>query len=281
MINRHTVNELIHRIWRNVVWHDCFGKAAELGFYFLLALFPLLIFLLSLISFMRGAEEIIISWLGTLMPQDSMGMINKWIKNFLSRRSGGLLSFSLIFSLWSASQGVRALLVALNRAYEVEEGRPFWKSELLALAITLALCLLVIGGVVLITFGDPLLRSFGNLLGLEIGAGSLWSVLNYSTGMAMLILGMGFVYFFAPNVQQDLRQIAPGTLFAVTAFIIVSYLFSLYLRYAPSYQAVYGSLGAVIILMLWLYLMAFIMYLGGEINAEVQKLAGKPVERKQ
>ena len=191
MINRHTVNELIRRIWHNVVWHDCFGKAAELGFYFLLALFPLLIFLLSLISFMRGAEEIIISWLKTLMPQDSMGMINKWIKNFLSRRSGGLLSFSLIFSLWSASQGVRALLVALNRAYEVEERRPFWKSELLALAITLALCLLVIGGVVLITFSDPLLRSFRNSLGLEIGAGSLWFILNYTPASPCSFLAWG------------------------------------------------------------------------------------------
>jgi membrane protein len=281
IFNRGAVSKLLRRVPRNVVWHDCFGKAAELGFYFQLALFPLLIFLLSLTSFMRGAEDIVISWLGTLMPSDSTQRIEKWVHNILSTRSGGLLSFGLIFSLWSASQGVRALLVALNRAYEVEEGRPFWKSQLLALGITLALCLLVIGGVVFIAFGNPLLKTWGDLLGLEEDALPVWSVLHYSTGLAMLILGMACVYYFGPNVKQDLRQIAPGTLFAITAFIIVSYLFSLYLRYAPSYYAVYGSLGAVIILMLWLYLMAFIMYLGAEINAEVQKLAGKPVGQKQ
>jgi membrane protein len=273
--------ELARRISRNVVWHDCFGKAAELAFYFQLALFPLLIFVLSLISFMSGAEEIIISWLGTLMPADSTKMIDKWVHSVLGGRSGGLLSFSLIFSLWSSSQGVRALLVALNRAYDIEEGRPFWKSQLLALGITMALCLLIIGGVILITFGDPLLESLGSFLGIEQRAGSVWAVLHYTTGLAMLVVGMGSVYYFGPNVKQNVWRIAPGTFFAVIAFIVVSYLFSLYLRYAPSYYAVYGSLGAVIILMLWLYLMAFIMYLGGEINAEVQKLAGEPVDRKE
>jgi membrane protein len=151
---------------------------------------------------------------------------------------------------------------------------------MLALGITVALCLLVIGGVVFIAFGDPLLKAWGDVLGLDPSGLPVWSVLYYSTGLAMLILGMTCVYYFGPNVKQDLRQIAPGTLFAIIAFIIVSYLFSLYLRYAPSYYAVYGSLGAVIILMLWLYLMAFIMYLGAEINAEVQKIAGKPIDRK-
>jgi membrane protein len=97
----------------------------------------------------------------------------------------------------------------------------------------------------------------------------------------MLIAGTGLIYYFGPNVKQDWRSIMPGTLFAVTAFIVISYLFSLYIRYAPSYSAVYGSLGAFVILMMWLYLMAFIMYLGGEINSEVKKLSGEPVAPKE
>jgi membrane protein len=97
----------------------------------------------------------------------------------------------------------------------------------------------------------------------------------------MLTAGMALIYYFAPNAEQDWKSILPGTLFAIAAFIVVSYLFSLYLRYAPSYYAVYGSLGAVIILMLWLYLMAFIMYLGGEINSEIRKLRGQPARQKE
>jgi membrane protein len=110
---------------------------------------------------------------------------------------------------------------------------------------------------------------------------TLWGVFHYMIGLLMLIVGTGLIYYLGPNVKQDWRSIVPGSLFAVTAFIVVSYLFSLYIRYAPSYSAVYGSLGAFIILMLWLYLMALIIYLGGEINSEVNKLSGKRAAQKE
>jgi membrane protein len=275
------VKELFRRIRRDIVWHDCFGKAAELAFFFQLAIFPLLIFLLSLIGFMPEAQEIILFWLGRLMPAQATEILEEWVEEVISQRSRGILSFSLIFSLWSASTGVRTLISALNRAYEVEEGRPLWKSQLLALGLTLALCILVIGGVLIITFGEQLITAIGSFLGFAGNVETLWRIFHYMIGLLMLIAGTGLIYYFAPNVKQDWRSIMPGTLFAVTAFILVSYLFSLYIRYAPSYSSVYGSLGAFIILMLWLYLMALIIYLGGEINSEVKKLSGKPPAQKE
>jgi len=206
--------------------------------------------------------------------------VETWVQNVVVNRSGGLISFGLVFSLWAASNGVRALIGALNSAYEVEEGRPFWKAQLVALGLTIALCLLVIGGAVLITFGDPLARGLADLVGYQKTIGKIWFVIRYLMGLAMLIIGMAVVYIFAPNVRQRWTWIAPGALFSVGTFVSASYLFSLYIRYAPSYNAIYGSLGAVIVLMLWLYLMGLITYIGGEINSQIASAGGKRVVRK-
>jgi membrane protein len=206
--------------------------------------------------------------------------VETWVQNVFANRSGGLISFGLIFSLWAASNGVGSLIAALNSAYEVEEGRPFWKAHLVALGLTIALCLLVIGGALLITFGDPLARGLANLVSYQRTIGQIWLVIRYLMGLAMLTIGMAVIYIFAPNVRQRWTWIAPGALFAVVTFVSASYLFSLYIRYAPSYNVTYGSLGAVIVLMLWLYLMGLIMYIGGEINSQITNAAGKRVVRK-
>jgi membrane protein len=279
MTPRISYGELFRRVRRDVVWHDCFAKSAALAFYFQLAIFPLLIFLLTLLGFMPGAQQTVLFWLARLMPTDAMGLINHWLHETLARRSRGILSFSLIFSLWSASTGVRTLIATLNRAYEVNEGRPFWQSQVLALGMTLALCILVIGGVVLITFADQLIDFIRPVLGIVSSVNTAWRVFHYATGLLMLTVGIALIYYFAPNVDQRWSSTLPGTGFAVTAFIAVSYLFSVYVRYAPSYYAVYGSLGAIVILNLWLYLMALVMYLGGEINSEIQKLSGRPAQQ--
>lgn len=275
-----TLKELALRTWRAIYQHNCLGRAAELAFYFLLALFPLLIVLLNLISFMPGVQETILFWLSRLMPADATRIVETWVENVFAHRSGGLLSFGLIFSLWAASNGMGALIAALNSAYEVEEGRPFWKAQLVALGLMIALCLLVIGGAVLVTFGDPLAGGLANLVGYHKTIGAISLVIQYLTGLAMLMIGMAVVYLYAPNVRQRWTWIAPGALFAVATLVVASFLFSLYIRYAPSYDAVYGSLGAVIVLMLWLYLLGLIMYIGGEINSQIASAAGKRLVRK-
>ncbi len=276
-----TLNELALKTWRAIRKHNCLGRAAELAFYFLLALFPMLIVLLNLISFMPSVQETILFWLSRLMPADANRIVEIWVQNVFANRSGGLLSFGLLFSLWAAATGMSALIAALNSAYEVGEGRPFWKAQLVALGLTIALCLLVIGGAVLITSGDSWAPALANLVGYEKLIDRIWLVMRYLMGLAMLIIGMAIIYIFAPNVQQRWTWIAPGVLFAVVTFILASYLFSLYIQYAPSYNATYGSLGAVVVLMLWLYLMGLIMYIGGEINSEIATAAGKHVVRKE
>jgi membrane protein len=280
MSSRLSYKRLLHRLKQDVVWHDCFSRAAALAFYFQLSIFPLLIFMLSLIGFMPDARQTVLFWLGRLMPAEATDIVERWLQEVLSKRSRGILSFSLLLALWAASTGVGTLIAALNRAYEVNEGRPFWRSKLLALGLTLALCVLVLGGVVLTVFADHLIAAAGSLFGSTVLVNTAWRALQHVTGLLMLALGMALIYYLGPNVSQPWAAIVPGTIFAVGAFILVSYAFSFYVRVAPGYDAVYGSLGAVIILNLWLYLMGLIMYLGGEMNSEIQKLLGKPAPQK-
>jgi membrane protein len=280
-VGRLTLKGLVRRTGRAVHKHHCFGRAAELAYYFLLAFFPMLIFVLSLISFMPGAQGVILSGLAKLMPRDAMNVVENWVLIFFSNRSGGLLSFGFVFSLWAASNGMGALVSALNAAYDVEEGRPFWKTYLVAIGLTIILTLLVIGGVTLLTFGEEPANWIANLVGLGTRFSVIWLSVRYLMGLAMLSIGVGAIYYVAPNVEQRLKWIAPGTVFAVVAFVIVSFLFSFYLRFAPNYNITYGSLGAVIIFMLWLYLMGLIMFIGGEINSEIVDATGKRVIQKE
>jgi membrane protein len=281
MLGGLTIKELARRTWSDIRQENALGRAAELAYYFTLALFPMLIFLLSLISFIPGADEIILGWFATVMPPEAMKLVESWVGSVFRNRSGGLLSFGLIFSLWVASNGIGALMDALNRAYEVEEGRPFWKAQLVALGLTIALCLLVMGGAFKITFSEKPAGWIADLLKLGDIFGVLWLTFSYVVGLAMLALGMGIIYYVAPNVQQRWRSIVPGCIFAVVAFLIASFGFTLYLRYAPSYDITYGSLGTFIVLMVWLYLTGLIMCVGGEINAEIQSAAGERVVEKE
>jgi membrane protein len=264
------------KTWREFNEDKGFGKAAELAYYFLLALFPMLIFLLSLVAFLPGAQEMILSWLARGLPSEVMRIIDDWVRDVVRNRSGGLLSFALLGSLWAASSGAAALIDALNTAYDVEEERPYWKKRLVALAMTIVLGFLVVGGATLATFGSRLVTWLSSLLILGTAITFAWHLFNKLAGFFLLTLGMGVLYNFGPNLKQSWRWITPGSLFALVSFIGASYLFSLYLKYAPSRSATYGSLGAVVVLMLWLYLTGLVVIFGGEINSEIRKAAEKP-----
>ena len=275
MLGGLTLRQLVKTTWKNIYQDNSLGRAAELGFYFTLALFPMLIFLLSLISFMPGAQELILSWASTIMPRDAMGIVSAWVDSVFVNRSGGVLSFSLVFSLWAASNGLGALMQALNDAYRVKEGRPYWKAQLVAVGLTIALSLLVMGGSFLITFGEKPAEWIAGFLRLGKSFDVLWLAFSYIVGLAMLLIGMALVYYIAPNVKQKCSWIITGALFAVLGVVGVSLLFSLYLRYAPSYSITYGSLGTFVILMIWLYLLGLILCVGGQINAEIHAFSGQ------
>jgi membrane protein len=276
-----TLKDLSLRTWREANEDNVFGGAAELGYYFMLALFPMLIFLMSLVGFLPGVQENILSALGKVAPADAMRLVKETLADVISHRSGGLLSFGILGTLWAASSGVESLMGTLNVAYDAKEGRSFWKTRLIAIGLTVALALLVIGGAVMIMLS----HKFTDWLSASLGMGGvisiLGSVIGYVTGLALLFMGIEVLYYLGPNVKQQWQWVTPGAVFAVVAIIAGSLLFSLYLRVAPSNSATYGSLGAVITLMLWLYLMGLALLVGGEINSEIEHASDKPIEEKE
>lgn len=254
-----------------------FGRAAELAYFFLLALFPFLIFLLSAFSFMPGLQEALLDWFARLMPPEAMYLVTGWVNSVISDSSGSLLSIGLLGALWAASKGMKAVIFALNTAYDVEEERSYWKTKIIAPGLTLSLSVFIVGGQVLIMFGDWLAIWLTNLLGLGDRLVTLGQYIDYLLGLLLLLIGVGLLYHFAPNRKRKWRLITPGAIFAVAGSVIVSILFSQYLRFAPKHNAVYGSLGAVIVLLLWLYLWGLALFIGGEINSVIERAASRPV----
>src|SRR4029434_3039261 len=155
-------------------------------------------------------------------------------------RSGGLISFGVLGALWAASGGVTAVMGTLNTAYDAREERSFWKVRLIAIALTVLLALLVVGGTALIMFGDR----FAIWLAAQLGMGTtftiIWGIVHYLMGLALLFLGLELIYYFGPNVEQDWKWITPGAVFAIISLVVASLLFSLYLRFAPDYSATHS-----------------------------------------
>ena len=275
-----SLKELGLRAWRESNEDKVWGGAAELGYYFLLALFPMLIFLFSLLGFLPGAQDNLIRMLGRVVPGQAMTLVYQFLQDVVEHRSGGLLSLGIIGTLWAASSGVTAVIGTLNVAYDVDEQRPFWRVRLTALGLTVGLALLIAGGAALIMFADQ----FSHWLAATLGLGAFFtmasSVVGYALGLACMFIGIELIYYFGPNLKQDWRWITPGAVFAAAGIILGSLGLSLYLRVAPSNSATYGSLGAVITLMLWLYLLGLVLLVGGEINSEIEHATQKPQVRK-
>ena len=269
MRQRGNLKDLASRVWRESREDDVFGSAATLAYYFLLALFPLLIFLTSAIGFLPGLQDVIFNGLARVVPQEAIKLVRDTLSDVVSHRSGGLLSLGLIASLWSASSGVASLMDALNRAYDLEETRPFWKRRLKAIALTLAMALLVAGGSLLVMIGHRLGGWLESMLDVSAFLALLSTILAYVIGVVLLFLGIATLYYYGPDVREKKRRVKPGALFATAGIVIGSLLFSFYLRVGPGASATYGSLGAVVTLMLWLYLVGLMLLAGGEINSEL------------
>ena len=269
---RLTFKELLLRIWRECNKDKVAGTAAELSYYFLLALFPLLIFLTSLIGFLHDAPSGLMDYLARVAPPDALNLVRETLTDVVKNRSGSLLSFALIGTVWAASSGVASLMEALNIAYEAKETRPFWKRRLIAIGLTMIFTLLVIGGSGLIIVGHRL----GDWLEHSLDLGAVLkvasTVMGYLTGLGLLLAGVGVLYTFGPDIKAAERRVLPGALFAALGVVGGSLLFSLYLRAVPALSATYGSLGAVVTLMLWLYLIGLLLLVGGEINSEVARV---------
>lgn len=258
--------------------HEGQSKSAELAYFFLLSLFPLIIFILTLTAYLPISAEDVLGAVDQYAPDSAMSMVKSITEQTLNKRSGGLLSFGIIAVIWSASNGMNAIVRAFNHAYEVEENRSFIIIRLTSIFLTIAMVVTILIALLLPVFG----REIGLLAADFIGAPGLflqvWSVVRWGISPLILLIVFTALYIFAPNKRLSLRFVLPGAVFAAAGWIIVSMLFSFYVGTFANYSATYGSIGGIIVLMIWFYLTGTLLILGGEINALLHKRKKLPDE---
>jgi membrane protein len=246
-------------------------RSAALSYYFILALFPMLLFLVSLVGVFAGPgsqlRDSIISGLGRLAPGSASELVHSVVNQTFKSSSGLKLAMGLLGALWAASGGMGAVVVSLNVVYRVKETRAWWKQKLTIIGLTLALAALIVIALVLVLYGGKI----GQLLATQIGLSDVfriaWKVLQWPFSFAAMFLSFSIIYYFGPNLgERKWYWVTPGAVAGVALWLVASLGFRLYLQFFNSYSATYGSLGAVIILMLWLYITGFAVLIGGELN---------------
>ena len=247
------------------------GMAAQLAYYFLLAIFPLLIFLLTLVPLFQIDQEMIVGFIEDYAPAEISGMLTGIIDDVMTSSGGGLLSIGLIATLWSASNGMTALMNAFNVAYDIEDNRNFFISKGLSIFFTIILTLSVLLTFVLIVFGGQIGNLMFGVIGLDDQFSTIWNLVRSILPVLLVFIVFLIMYLTAPNIKVKLKSVVPGTIFTTIAFLVASWGFSVYVSGFGNYSATYGSIAGVIILIFWLYITGVIIILGAQINAIIHK----------
>ena len=253
--------------------------ASALAYRLLFSIFPFLIFLTTLLGFL-GLPQFF-NWMreqaSYLLPAQAMDQVNA-VLGELQAPQGGLMSVAIAVSIWSASVGIVGTMNALNVAYEVRERRPVWKRFLVSILYTLALAVMLITAAAAMISGPALLNWAAGYLGFDTLLIGIWAWLRWPVAVFLLLCVVALVYWAAPNVQRPFRLITPGAVLAVSAWLAASVAFGYYVQNFSSYNKTYGSMGAVIVLLLYFFLSAAVMLFGAEVNAVLVRERGEPIE---
>jgi membrane protein len=277
MINGVSKKQFLLDLNQEITDDNVYNGAAALGFYLTLAIFPAIILLMTIIPFLpiEQVDEAIMDLLGQALPDEAFGMVAGVVSEVTRDRRGGLLSFSLIGTMWAASTGMYAIMQQLNITYDVKEGRSFVRARAIALMLSFMFGLLVIGAFSLIVLGGVLQDFIGIQLGFSDALLRVFVIFRWLVIVLALLLGFAMIYYYAPNVEQKFVFITPGSVFGVILIIIASLGFVFYTSNFDDYTTTYGSIGAMIILMIWLYIVGLVILVGSEINALLEHYNSK------
>jgi membrane protein len=249
--------------------------AAALTYYGVLSIFPTLIVLLSVLGLIgSSATQPLIDNLGPVAPGPAKDILTSALENLEDSRgaAGVLFVVGLVGALWSASGYIGAFMRASNAIYEVEEGRPFWKLRPLQMGITLVMVLLLALSALAVVFTGPLAEQIGNVVGVGDTAVTVWDIAKWPALILLVSLMFSILYWVAPNVRQPgFRWLTPGGVLAVLLWIVASAGFALYVASFASYNKTYGSLGGVVVFLVWLWISNVVVLLGAELNAELER----------
>jgi membrane protein len=255
---------------------DALGLAAQLAFYLILALFPFLLVLVSLMGTFstENLASQVLGYFESVAPPQVYQLIESYLSDTISgdNPAPGLFSLGLVVALWSASGAFAALINALNKAYDVEETRPFWKVRGIALLMTLGLSAIILTSVLLLVAGPGIGSAIAGLFGLGHVFVLTWNIVRWPVALFFMVLTVALLYYFAPDAEQPFRWITPGGFIGVLLWVLASLIFRFYVSNFGSYDETYGSIGAVIVLLLYLYISSLTILFGAELNATLVRM---------
>ncbi len=272
-----TVKELGRRVWNEVTDDEVLDRSAALSYYFLFALFPGLLFLAALLGFLpvQGTMDALMGYLGRVLPGDSMSLIKNTLQQAMQASRLSLVSVGAVAALWTASSGMASVMTALNVAYHANDARPYWKRRGTAILLTLGFSVLLVAALILMVFGPKFGSLIANHLGLQPTIQTAVIALSIVVPVIFVLFGLALVYYFAPAMEQAWHWVTPGSVVATALWLAASYGLRLYVKEFANYNKTYGSLGGVILLMLWLYITGVILLLGAEVNSEIENAAAE------
>ncbi|HET7442461.1 MAG TPA: YihY/virulence factor BrkB family protein [Terriglobales bacterium] len=272
--------QLGKRVWQEIEHDNVINLGYELAYNFLLAIFPLLLFLVTLFGLFASEgsqlKQNLFFYFSQVLPPSAYDVVTKTINEVTRNAGGGKLTFGLVFALYSASGGMTTMMSGLNTAYHVRESRSWIKTHAIAVALTVAISALVISAMFLVLMGGHLAPLIGSKLGMGPVFVVGWKVVQWIAALFFIVFAFSLIYYFGPDLrEQHWYWITPGSVVGVLLWIVASFGFRIYLHYFNSYSKTYGSLGAVIVLLLWFYITGLAFLVGGEVNAEIEHAAAE------
>jgi membrane protein len=265
-------SELLKRTARETQADNGLGLAAQLAYYFFLALFPTLLFLIALAGVFasEGLVTRVVDMLGGAAPPDVINIIRRQLISLSQGNQGGIMTLGVVAALWSSSAAMVALIDSLNRAYDVEDARPWWKQRLTAILLTVGVAVFILASFALVIAGPELAESIAGRVGLGAAFEWSWKILQWPIVFALVAMAFGLIYYFAPDVDQDFVFLTPGSVLATMLWLVGSLAFRFYVVNFGSYNETYGTIGGIMILLLWLYISGLCVIIGAEMNAEIE-----------
>ena len=275
-----SLGELARRVYKATDEDNITGRSSELAYNFILSIFPLLLFLISLFGIFaaRGTalQSNLLYYLSRVLPPSAFDLMSKTIQEVTKNTGGAKVTIGILLALFSASGGISSMISALNGAYGVRERRSWFKVRAIALGLTVALAILVVTALVLVLAGGVAADYVGARLHLGVIAVVSWKAVQLLAALLFVVVAFSLIYYFGPNLkEQHWYWITPGSLVGVLLWLAASLGFRVYLHFFNTYSKTYGSLGAAIILLVWFYVTGLAFLFGGEINSEIENAAAE------
>lgn len=275
-----TTLQLTRRIWREIGRNDLINRAYELAFNFLLAIFPMFFFLFALLGLFVSERTVLrsnfLTYVRIALPPSAYQMVVQTVHEITGNAVAGKMTFGLLFALYAGSAGMTQLMATLNAAYDVPEDRSWIDVHIISVGLTLAMAILVVAALVLILLGGRVIGYAGTHVGMNEAALVATKGVEWAAALAFVVLAFAIVYYFAPSVdEQHWYWITPGSVIGMILWAAASIALRIYLHFFNTFTRSYGSLGAVIILMLWFNVAGLAVLIGGQINATIEQAAAE------